>query len=67
MARATSGNIFGTFVLASALHQAPRFYVRKNLSFKQSVKYSAERLVITQSDSGEKEVNSSGPDRSADG
>ena len=37
MAHASSGNIFGTCVLASALHQDPRFYVKKNLSFKQSV------------------------------
>jgi hypothetical protein len=60
MARAASGNIFGTFVLASALHQDPRFYVKKNLSFKQSVEYSAVRVIFTRSDSGEKEVNYSG-------
>ena len=35
MARTASENLFGTFLLASALHQDPRFYVRKNLSFKQ--------------------------------
>ena len=60
MARASSGNIFGTFVLASALHQDPRFYVRKNLSFKQAVEYSAVRVFITRSDSGERVVNYSG-------
>jgi len=60
MARATSDNMFGTFLLASALHQDPRFYVRKNLSFKQTVEYSAVRLVFTRSDSGEKVVNYSG-------
>ncbi len=60
MARATSGNIFGTFVLASAFHQDPRFYVKKNLSFKQSVEYSAVRVFITRSDSGERVVNYSG-------
>ncbi len=60
MARAASDNMFGTFLLASALHQDPRFYVRKNLSFKQSVEYSAKRIIFTQSDSGEKEVNYSG-------
>jgi len=46
--------------LASALHQDPRFYVRKNLSFKQTVEYSAVRLVFTRSDSGERVVNYSG-------
>jgi hypothetical protein len=60
MARAASDNIFGTFLLASALHQDPRFYVKENLSFKESVEYSAIRVFITRSDSGEKEVNYSG-------
>jgi hypothetical protein len=60
MARATSENMFGTFLLASALHQDPRFYVRKNLSFMQSVEYSAKRVIFTRSDSGEKEINYSG-------
>ena len=60
MARAASDNMFGTFLLASAFHQDPRFYVRKNLSFMQSVEYSAKRVVFTRSDSGEKEINYSG-------
>jgi hypothetical protein len=60
MARDASGNIFGTFLLASSLHQDPRFYVRRNLSFMQSVGYSAERIIFTRSDSGEKEINYSG-------
>ena len=60
MARDASGNLFGTFLLASLLHQDPRFYVRRHLSFKQSVTYSAKRLVFTNSDSGEKEINYSG-------
>jgi hypothetical protein len=60
MARAASDNMFGTFLLASVLHQDPRFYVRKNLSFKQSVAYSAKRVIFTRTDSGEKEINYSG-------
>ena len=60
MARASSANIFGTFLLASALHEDPRFYVKKHLSFKQSVEYSAWRLIYTRSDSGEQVVNYSG-------
>ena len=60
MARAASDNLFGNFLLASAFHQDPRFYVKKNLSFKQSVKYSALRVVFTRTDSGEKAVNYSG-------
>jgi len=60
MARAASNNVFGTFLIASILHEDPRFYVRKNLSFKQSVKYSAARVAITRSDSGERAVNFAG-------
>src|SRR5271167_4906160 len=40
MARSASANLFGTFLIASVLHEDPRFYVRKNLSFNQSVKYA---------------------------
>jgi hypothetical protein len=60
MARAASDNLFGNFLLASAWHQDPRFYVKKNLSFKESVKYAAVRVIITRSDSGEREINYSG-------
>jgi len=60
MARSATNNFFGTFLIASALHQDPRFYVRKNLSFGQSVKYAAVRLVITRSDSGKQAANYSG-------
>ena len=58
--RESSANFFGTFLLGSAMHQDPRFYVRKNLSFGESVKYAAVRLVITRSDEGEQVVNCSG-------
>ena len=60
MARTASGNMFGTFLLASALHQDPRFYVRKHLSFMQSVEYSGKRVIVTRSDSGEYEIDYSG-------
>ena len=60
MARAASENLFGTFLLASVLHQDPRFYVKKNLSFGQSVKYAGVRVIFTSTDAGEKQVNYSG-------
>lgn len=60
LARSASENFFGTFLLASVLHEDPRFYVKKNLSFKQAVKYSAVRLLYTRSDSGARVVNFSG-------
>jgi len=60
LARSASNNFFGTFLIASVLHQDPRFYVRTGLSFRQSVQYAAVRLVITRNDSGERAVNYSG-------
>ena len=57
MARSASANLFGTFLIASALHEDPRFYVKKHYTFKQSVKYAAERIVVTRSDSGERVVS----------
>jgi hypothetical protein len=60
MARAASINMFGNFLLATTLHQDPRFFVKKNLSFKQSVEYAAARVVITGTDAGENQINYSG-------
>lgn len=60
MARAASNNLFGTFLIASLAHEDPRFYVKKSLSFKQSVKYAAVRVAVTRSDSGMQMVNFAG-------
>ena len=57
MARAASANMFGDFVIASLTHEDPRFYVKKHLNFKESVKYAAVRMVITRSDSGERAIS----------
>jgi len=60
MARSASANLFGTFLIASVLHEDPRFYVRKHLSFRESLKYAAVRVAVTRSDRGERAVNFSG-------
>lgn len=60
MARSASANLIGNFAIAAALHEDPRFYVKKGLSFKESVKYSAYRLFVTRSDSGEHVANFAG-------
>jgi hypothetical protein len=60
MARSASDNLFGTFLIASILHEDPRFYVKSGLSLKQSLKYAAQRLVYTRSDSGERVINFDG-------
>jgi hypothetical protein len=60
MARSASDNLFGTFLIASALHEDPRFYVKRGLSPKQSLKYAAQRLLYTRSDSGQQVMNFDG-------
>jgi hypothetical protein len=59
MGRASSGAFFGTFVLASAFRQDPRFFPQIHPSFWGSVKYSARRLVVTRKDTGGETFNSS--------
>lgn len=60
MARGASNNVFGTFLIASVLREDPRFYVKKDLTFKQAVKYSAARIVRTRGDSGSRVINFAG-------
>ena len=60
MGRSSSYSFFGTFVLASALHEDPRFFPQSHPSFWGSVKYSARRLVVTRTDSGNGRFNTSG-------
>jgi hypothetical protein len=60
MARSASSNLFGTFMIASITHEDPRFYVKKNLSLKESAEYAAHRLVFTRSDDGVQVVNYAG-------
>ena len=60
LARASSTGFFGTFVLASALRQDPRFFPQIKPSLWGSVKYSAQRVFITRTDSGRDTFNTSG-------
>ena len=60
MARGSSNAFFSSFVFATALHEDPRFFPQNRPSFWGSVKYSAERLVVTRKDSGTDGVNISG-------
>lgn len=60
LARESSGEFFGTFVLASALHQDPRFFPEHRPAFKQAVKYSLRRLFVTRNDLGVNVANVSG-------
>jgi hypothetical protein len=60
MARAASDNVFGTFLIASVMREDPRFYVKKGLSFRQSVTYAAVRVLKTRSDDGQSVTNFAG-------
>jgi hypothetical protein len=60
MARNASSEFFGTFLLASALRQDPRFFVRGDLNFGGSVKYAVQRVFVTRSDAGKPVANWSG-------
>ncbi len=60
MGRQASGEFFGTFLLASALHQDPRFYPEIHPGFFHAVKYSVQRVFVTRNDDGRDVPNWSG-------
>lgn len=60
MARSASSSFFGTFLLASLLHEDPRFFPESKPSFLRSLKYSTQRIVLTRNDSGKDVFNTSG-------
>jgi len=60
IARASSNSFFSTFLLASALKEDPRFFPQNRPSFWGSIKYSAQRLVVTRTNSGRDTFNASG-------
>jgi hypothetical protein len=60
MGRASSSQFFGTFLLASMLHQDPRYFPIQNATLKQSVRHALRRIVITHTDHGGEAPNFSG-------
>ncbi len=60
MARLASSNFFGTFLLASALHEDPRFFPHREPTFGSAVKYSVARVFVTRNDDGRDVKNWSG-------
>jgi len=60
LARSASSNFFGDFVFVSIFSQDPRFFPESKPTFWGSVKYSAERIVITRNDPGKDVFNTSG-------
>jgi hypothetical protein len=60
MARQSSSEFFGTFILASTLHLDPRFYPESNPSLGHAIKYSVQRVFVTRNDNGRDVPNWSG-------
>jgi len=60
MATGASSSFFSTFLGASVLRQDPRFFPQSYPTFWGSIRYSARRLVVTRSDSGNDVFNASG-------
>jgi hypothetical protein len=60
MARQASSEFFGTFILASALHEDPRFYPETDPTLGHAIKYSVQRVFITRNDDGHDVTNWSG-------
>lgn len=60
LARTASSEFFGTFVLASALHQDPRFYAEINPPLMHAAKYSVKHVFIMRNDQGHEGIAWSG-------
>jgi len=57
IARASSNSFFSSYLLASVLHEDPRFFPQSRPSLWGSIKYSAERVFVTRTDSGRDTFN----------
>ena len=60
MARSSTSSFFESFLLASLLHQDPRFFPQSKPTLWGSLKYSTQRVVITRTDAGKNVFNTSG-------
>ena len=57
LATAASSHFFGTFLLAAALHDDPRYFVSMRGGVGHRIAYSLTRLVVTRTDRGKSAVN----------
>src|SRR5882762_5584596 len=60
MATAASTNFFGTFVISSALHRDPRYFVTLHGGFGHRVGYALSRIVVARTDEGKNAANWAG-------
>ena len=57
VASAAADHMFGTYLLPSALHQDPRYFIKGSGSIAGRVVYAAERVVVTRTDAGRSTFN----------
>jgi len=55
-----STNMFGTFLLSSALHHDPRYFVLAHGTFSQKVGHALKSVLVTRTDAGRSAPNISG-------
>ena len=60
MAFVATSNMIGTFAIASALHEDPRYFVQNSGKFRESVRYAASRVFICRRDNGTTGTNWAG-------
>jgi len=60
IATAASNNFFGTFVIASLLHQDPRYFVSLHGSAGRRIGYALSRMVVARTDDGRNGANWAG-------
>jgi hypothetical protein len=58
-ARASSDSFFSSFAFASVLQQDPRFFPQNRPRLADSIKYAAQRVFVTRTDSGKDAFNAS--------
>lgn len=57
MAFSASNQLIGTYAVATAIHQDPRYFVQNSGKFKQSVKYAVSRIFVARYDDGHTGTN----------
>ena len=60
MATAASNNFFGTFVISSALHRDPRYFVTLHGGMGYRIGYALSRIVVARKDDGRNAANWAG-------
>jgi hypothetical protein len=60
MAFVATSNMIGTFAIASALHEDPRYFVENSGNFRESVRYAVSRVFVCRRDNGTTGTNWAG-------